>query len=337
MREAVLLHGGIPALAEFARQKGKKEPEFYVDWIAALEKNGDVQEMLKAAREGLVAIPEGCTIRARIAEGLIRAGTRLKDTDAQLHGWHEAFHSDPSLRYLLNLLMLSENCGNFKKEIDEAIDRLDTLLKKPRKYRTSFFSEDDDPAETFTTKSLSAAAYLSGGRFEEALRLCDREGALGWSFTNNPKGLVLPFFLKLLTHGKKGSHSPNVEHLWSDAIENLVMGDFSSRNLSDQFQQIIGKVFDSIHLTPEEKEKHRKWCIREAGRRIDAIVSAKHRKSYHKAAGLLIATAEMLVVQSMISEAFDLIKKYREKYKQFSAFTRELRKIVERSRQFSLE
>lgn len=113
LREAVTLSGGTSAIAKLAREEGDRYPRAYVDWIKALEKDRDFHSMLQAAKEGLTNVPKDHTVRAEIAEGMVRAGEHLHDTEAQLAGWHEAFYSDPSLSYLLSLLSVAEPKGRY--------------------------------------------------------------------------------------------------------------------------------------------------------------------------------------------------------------------------------
>jgi hypothetical protein len=108
LREAVGLSGGTSALARLAREEGYRYPRAYVDWIKALEKDGDFRSMLQAAKEGLTNIPVDLLVRAEIAEGMVRAGEHLQDIETQLAGWQQAFYSNPSLSYLLSLLSAAE-------------------------------------------------------------------------------------------------------------------------------------------------------------------------------------------------------------------------------------
>ncbi len=75
--------------------------------------------------------------------------------------------------------------------------------------------------------------------------------------------------------------------------------------------------------------------MKEADCRIDAIVGEKHRKSYHKAATLLVATAEILANQYKKSEGDALLEKYRQKYHRYSSFRQELQVAIGRSKIFT--
>ena len=151
---------------------------------------------------------------------------------------------------------------------------------------------------------------------------------MGWSYGHNPKGLVIPFFLVLLCKGKNLYSAQNLEQLWNEAVNNI--SGYSYNNLAERFQRAMDRVFQSIQLSKDEENKYMRWCIQETGRRVDAIVGNKHRKSYHKAANLLVALAEVLANRDMKSSGIDLIERYRQKYHRHSAFRQELMLTISR-------
>ncbi len=68
LREAVFLKGGVPAIAEFARQYAEKYPRAYIDWIGALELKDDTDSVIQVAKETLSRIPRDYTVRAEVAK-----------------------------------------------------------------------------------------------------------------------------------------------------------------------------------------------------------------------------------------------------------------------------
>ena len=332
LREAVMLSGGTAAIAKLAREEGTRYPRAYIDWIKALEKDGDFHSMLEAAKEGLTNITKDHAVRAEIAEGMIRAGEHLDDMEVQLEGWHEAFYSNPSLSYLLSLLSVAERKGCYHEEIEAAITRIVLLLGKTEKYQGRSFIEDAETRESTASGSLLNQAYLLAGRYEDAFNLCNNKEALGWSYGHNPKGLTIPFFLVILSKGKNLYSAQNLERLWNEVVNNISV--YNKQDVAARFQQTMGKVFRSIHLSEDEDNKYMRWCIEETGHRIDAIVGEKHRQSYCKAADLLVALAEVLANRDMKSDGTDLIERYRQKYHRHSAFKQELNVAIRRSSLF---
>lgn len=334
LREAVILSGGTSAIAKLAREEGNRYPRAYCDWIKALEKDGDFHSMLKAAKEGLTNIPKDHAVRSEIAEGMVQAGKHLDDTEVQLVGWHEAFYSSPSLSYLLSLLSVAEQRGCYKEEIHAAIARIALLLEKGKKYHGSFV-EDAEARESTASGSLLNQAYLLAGRYEDAFNLCNNKEVLGWSDGDNPKGLAIPFFLVLLSREKNLYSTGNLERLWKEAVNNISGYSCNKQDMAERFQQAMEKVFRSIQLSENEENKYMLWCMKETGLRIDAIVGEKHRKSYYKAANLLVALAEALANRDMKSDGTDLIEKYRQKYHRHSAFKQELNVAIRGSSIFA--
>ena len=137
----------------------------------------------------------------------------------------------------------------------------------------------------------------------------------------------------LLNKGKNLSSAQNLEQLWKEAVNNISR--YSEQDIAERFQQAMDKVFRSIQLSEDEENKYIGWCIEQTGRRVDAIVGAKHRQSYYKAANLLVALAEVLANRGMKSNGTDLIERYRQKYRRHSAFRQELNVTASRSSIFA--
>lgn len=289
--------------------------------------------MLQAAQEGLANVPKDRTVRAEIAEGMVRAGERLHDTEVQLLGWHEAFYSSPSLSYLLSLISVAEQKGCCKEEIEAAITRIALLLESEKKFKVRSFAADGELRESKASVSLLNEAYLLAGRYDDAFNLCNNKEALGWSDGQNPKGLVIPFFLVLLAREENLCMAQNLEQLWKEAINNI--SGYGKQDVAERFHQAMDRVFRSVHLSEDEENKYMRWCIEQTGRRVDAIVGEKHRQSYYKAANLLVALAETLANRNMKPKDTDLIDKYRQKYNRHSAFRQELNMALSRSSLFA--
>ncbi|MDD3655018.1 MAG: hypothetical protein PHO01_12735 [Desulfotomaculaceae bacterium] len=173
LREAVKLSGGIPALAELARQEGREHPGAYVDWLAALDEKNDYHLMAEVALEGLTDVPQDYSIRAEIAEGLIKAGKFLNDISMQLSGYREAFYSSPNLDYFINLFSLAKQNNCFTKEIEAAIARLTSLLQKPGIRHENYYPiEKEIRRSSVSSPGLLVTIYILTGRYEQVYQLC---------------------------------------------------------------------------------------------------------------------------------------------------------------------
>ncbi len=177
LREAVFLKGGVSAIAEFARLNADKFPRAYLDWIAALEMNDDTDSVMKVAKEALSRIPPNYTVRAEVAETIAKIGEKLSDNKLKLEGYRECFHSDPSIKYLLDLYGAAIECDCFERIRDEAEQRIMELRDKSRIPRSDYPSRELNTS--FVSKGLLGNALLLGGRHEKVFEMCKGEGSLG--------------------------------------------------------------------------------------------------------------------------------------------------------------
>lgn len=328
LREAVILSGGINAIAELAQKTGSEHPSAYIAWIEMLEKEGNFVDMARAAEKGLASVPGDYVRRAEIGECLVRAGEHLGNIDLQISGSHEAFYSFPSLKNLLSLLLIAEKQNGYYGEIEAAISRIDSLIRDKRKNNVPVSMEDEESSKSFAGDSLLVQTFLLGGRYEDAFNSIISKPSLGWSYGDNQKGLVLAFFLKLLA-GEKDAHSAsNIERLWEDSTGHTGFLFMDQEGIAKRFGTAMDKIFRSAKLSDDEKVKYTKWCVEETGKRTDAIVGGKHRNSYNKAAVVLVACAEMLSKHGERSAGKELVEGYRSKYNRHSAFQGELRNAL---------
>jgi len=329
LREAVKMSGGVPALAALARQEGKAHPKNYVEWIKALEEEKNYPAMLEAAGEGLATVPQNYVVRAEIARGMVKAAENLGDTDSQLVGWREAFYSKPDLDFFLNLLSLAEQKGCRQKEAEPAIARAMSLVEEENQNRGYYYPESKETIKSQASKSLLVQICLLSGHYEKAFAICREEGPLGWSFGQNPKGILIPFFLVLLA-GDNGIRSlPNLKHLWENAAGTV--NEQIGTQLPKRYSQAIENIIKNIQLTEEEENKYLNWCIAEAEARLNEIVGGQHRGSYNKAANLIVSVAELLAVKGNKQRGAELINKYHQKYNRHRAFRQELKDATARS------
>ncbi|MHB1709394.1 MAG: hypothetical protein ACYCT2_07985 [Thermoplasmataceae archaeon] len=327
LREAVILYGGISGIANLAREDGKNHPSAYIEWTRMLEKEGDFSGMEKAAMEGLENVPRDYAMRARIGEYLARAGEHFDDRNTQLFAFHEAFYSMPTLDHLLSLLSVTEGVNSYRNEINASISRINSLARQGANKGYPEPVDDEEHKKSFSSEILLVETFLLGGLYKEAHDAVLEKKSLGWSYGTNPKGLVLSFFLKLLTKGRSGGSLPNVELIWIDLVNSIAEFSFPVQNEGERFRNAMEKVIQSINLGADEKREYTEWCTVEIGKRVDAIVGEKHRKSYHKAAALLVAASEVLSVQMDRKAGNDFVDVYRQKYNRHSAFQQEFNTI----------
>jgi hypothetical protein len=330
LREAVVLMGGVPAISEFARQYAEQYPRAYLDWIAAIEKDGKIDSVIQVAREGLSKVPRDYIVRAEIADTISRIGVKLNDNKLKLEGYRESFYSSPSIKYLLDLYVTSIECCCFEEIREEAERRIMELQGRGRIPVNDYSSREQNTS--FLSENVMVNTLLLGGRYEKVFEMSKDNGPLGWSSSNNPKPVFTTFMMVLLS--KEGIDSKVLYKQWEDVIGYIEYG--MSGEYIEKYRKVIAfTIKQYIKLDQEQSDFYLKWCKDEIGRRVDAIVSNQHRGSYHKAAGLLAAMAEVLVNREEKQEGMDFIEKYRNKYPKHNAFKSEVTQALQASGLFN--
>lgn len=324
LREAVFLKGGVPAIAEFARAHVKKYPTAYMDWITALEQDGDPKAVLQVAIEGLSKIPRDYVVRANVAEKLIEIGEERNDNKLRLKGLRESFYSNPSMKYLLDLYMIAEEEGCFDEIKNEVLKRMKELKAEGRTNNDTYCDIERRLSDFY--EGVFIHALLLSGCYEDVFQMCKGKGPLGWSPSAHPKPVMLIFLMDILS--KEDKYSKVLNDQWRYAV---IRGYDTQEINIEKYQKIITRVKSTIHLTEEQEAVYLKWCKRETGRRIDAIVSNQYRGSYDKAAKILVAMAETLANRENKQEGLAFVEKYRNKYPRYSAFRREINEALRAS------
>ena len=324
LREAIALEGGVPAISEFARQYADKYPKAYVDWITALEKNGDTDSVIQVAREGLSRIPRDFKVRAEVAEAISRIGEKLNDNALRLEGYRECFYSRPSIQGLLDLYIVAIENDCFDEVRNEVEQRVAELYRD--RMPVTIYPNSEQQSSSVSVNVFFNALLLSG-RYEKVFHMCKGKDPLGWSTGDNPKPLLITFMMMVLSD--EGRHAKMLNSQWEEAIG---IGYGMSKAYIEKYRKVFTFIKkEYIKLDNEQEEFYLKWCRDEIGRRVDAIVSNQHRGSYHKAAGLLVAMAETLADRGEKQDGMGFIEKYKNKYSRHTAFKREVACAVQAS------
>lgn len=326
LREAVRMQGGTAALAVFARQNADRYPKAYADWIEALEKEGDDKAVVGAAREGLAAIQPDYTARATVASALVRAGERRNDPDMKLEGCFERFYSDPSIHAVVEMYLAASAGGKWETMRDRAERRMQELQDRGSGPAGSYSGSERQTA--FVSKGLVHHILLLGGRYEQVFDKCRGKGSLGWSSSEHPKPALLTFMLAQLT--KQVHNNKEIVRQWETAI-GYAASFRPDKALIEKYKEAAGHTWEAVPLSAEQEKKYLQWCMDEVGQRVEAIIGNKHRGSYDKAAGLIVAVAEGLAIRGREQEGVRFVDKFRLQYPRHSAFKSELTAALLRS------
>ena len=335
LREAIRLAQGTPGLEELARAEGTKRPRAYLDWFAALEQEDKHREVLVAAQEALQTLPAQLPIRAAIADHLCTAAAKLGETEALRAGRWEAFVAKPTLVRLLDLWDAAPRGQEQTRLMHQAAKHVQDYLAHPlvRPEAMGVWEiEDSLEAPAGIDKSVLAHAYLFAEEWDAAYQLAAREEVLGWSSSNNPQGLVVSFFLVLLSGRRPDALPPILAQLWPQGLQNSIGFGYTGEGILTQLERAYTERLSTVSLGRDRQEQFLTWCLDVAQRRVNAIVGNQHRGSYGKAAVLIAACAEVLCLRGDAGRADALLNDVRNRFPRHRSFQAELKMVVQQRR-----
>lgn len=182
-------------------------------------------------------------------------------------------------------------------------------------------------------KLLLVKALLVAGRFDQAFAHCRKDKIVGWSYSAT--GLLFAGPLYLLCDGEASCDL--IHQLLEDyGGGNTVFFDSYNPGLIGENSSGAKQIRQGLRLvdkTTIDLDSFRKWSGTIGEQRINHIVSTTHRSAYDRAAKVLGALAETMVVTGDKKKAQALLQEYcKVLYNRHSAFRREVRKAVDSSR-----
>ena len=334
LREAIGLSEGASGLRALAFSEPGRHPRAFLDLLAALEREGSPHEVLSTAREALAVLPAGLALRAAIADVLASAAERLGQSDTLREAHWEAFVSRPTLSRLLTLREPQASEPERAQVMRRAARHLEDVLQQPRGPSGSMVrlsGEDDLETPVRVDRRLLAQAWLLAHDWESAHQLSASESAIGWTYGDNPQGLVVPLFLVLLSGQPLGALPRNVARSWQWGLDAGVQaGQWSSGDarhdeaLRERLAHAYAEALPAFTLDAPERERMLEWCLEVARKRASSIVSRQYRRSYDKAAVLLAACAEVLWLRGEEARGNVLLAGFREGFRRHRAFQAEL-------------
>jgi len=304
---------GINGVSRLAQEWKDSQPQGYVFWLNILKKQNDQKDIIRVSTEGLKALKEGRP-REGVAEFMIDAAKELHDANHILLGKRERFFSYMSDQNLLDLV--DEAATQCKRD-----NELDTII--------NFFEGRKAIDEG---KELYARALLMSGNLNSAFALAKNEKVVGWSSGNNA-GVVFGTVLSILAdHSEKAG---TIQTLLKDYANKRAI--YSERFSIDDDKGIsfYDEIIKGLKQNKEIKfqaEGYLSWAEQIGKRRIEHIVSNKHRRAYERAAQVLGSLAEVYLSMGQQSKAAKILHSYyNEKYNRFSAFRKEVKAVVKDS------
>ena len=159
--EAVNHLQGLKGVSRLARKWKNSQPQGYLFWLDILKKNDDSKGIIKVGSEGLKALKAG-SFRERVAECVITAAQKVKNTEQILYGKRERFFSHTSDQNLLEYL---------HEATQQDVNAIE--IKKAIKHFKAIKSMDSDQ------KILYVKTLLMAGQLEAAFAMVKKEKAVG--------------------------------------------------------------------------------------------------------------------------------------------------------------
>ena len=162
------------------------------------------------------------------------------------------------------------------------------------------------------------------GNFEEFYKeSIKHKNLLGWSYSFEKKSVYLWLLLLYETDEKTKSYSK----LLSDVFTDIEYNNTENIFLEDNINEIWKTWKTNFKLDKELKSKVIKWLGDVVENRVDAIMQGNFRKSYYKAALLVVSYSEILASEN-IKNKTEGIEYYIKKYSRRSAFRAELADLM---------
>jgi hypothetical protein len=308
--EAVGFLKGTSGVADLARRWGKNKPRGVLYWIHRLIENEEWQPAADACLETLEMLPGG-TFREQAAGYLVEAGGHLEHKEYLLTGKRERLLSSPDEANFLTFIDEANQQNVRKRELDD-------LKPVFAKEKLSQYGED-----TLYTKFLLVAGDVKTVFAKEK----KETKAIGWSY--GKAGVVFGSMLYLACGKSEQAAIINtLLKTYADRMSGYsYYRDFDTN--TTMYAEII-KGLGNCKISAADKKAFLNWARQIGCERIEHIVSNKHRKAYERAAQVLGALCEALILTGQESDAKGLVNDYYfDKYRRFPAFRKEVQAVFQ--------
>ena len=323
LTEACLEIGGVERLHKEAQKLYMVHPVLYENLCKQYMDTEQYEKCEDAGLEALAKIQKNLTIRSRIAYMLLSAALKRGNTEIIPHVIIESFYSRSSLNNFFRLFDLPD----YKKIAADAARYVESL-QNDSPSRTGFFEwssygikntrkYDQWEINSLTLNDKIIICFFNM-EFESVIEKCKlNKGFLGWS-SGDIRGVIVPLFLLMMN--KNNDISKAGKALVNDIIHKLDFEEHDNQTFIDSF--LIWK--DKVSLTNGQFEYISQWLREMVQKRTDAVVGGNYRKSYHKAAKLIVALGEMLESNKDYGAKEREIAYYKKLHSRKSAFRSEL-------------
>ena len=282
----------------------ENHPKIYIDIFNFLIKGHKINEIIEIGNKVLPKLDKDLIIRNDISLYLAKYDNKNKEKYII-----EAFKSQTDIPNLFRII----NNGylkKYEKEINEYI----CITNENRNFKITELERN-----TITKENYNYLKFFTGN-FEDFFKECLKvKNSLGWS------GSFIQYAIYLwLLYFNKNIDSKVYNNILTQTFNKLGFKD-NTLFLDEDYSIVFEKW--KVQFKIYDKNKYIDWLKDIIDKRVDAIVSNSHRKSYFKAAILVVALNEVLESNG-IQNKDDFINYYYKKYSRHSAFRRELNKYM---------
>ena len=282
----------------------ENHPKIYIDIFNFLIKGHKINEIIEIGNKVIPKLDKDLIIRNDISLYLAKYDNKNKEKYII-----EAFKSQTDIPNLFRII----NNGylkKYEKEINEYI----CITNENRNFKITELERN-----TITKENYNYLKFFTGN-FEDFFKECLKvKNSLGWS------GSFIQYAIYLwLLYFNKNIDSKVYNNILTQTFNKLGFKD-NTLFLDEDYSIVFEKW--KVQFKIYDKNKYIDWLKDIIDKRVNAIVSNGHRKSYFKAAILVVALNEVLESND-IQNKDDFINYYYKKYSRHSAFRRELNKYI---------
>ena len=156
--------------------------------------------------------------------------------------------------------------------------------------------------------------------YEESIK---HKNLLGWSYSFEK----MSFYMWLLLLRQKDYQTISYLRLLTSVFSEIHYDENKSEFLGDNMSTIWNTWKDKFKIKENTKEKVMSWLNDVIENRVEAIMEGNYRKSYYKAALIVVSYGEILET-NMPDAKEEYIDYYKRKYSRRSAFSNELDELL---------
>lgn len=303
LKEA-LVYNNFNNYEKYIKAFAVNHPKIYLDIFDYLIKEERIDEVIRVCNIALSYLDKDLTIRNDILLFMAKYDSSNKEKYII-----ESFESNSTVANLLRII----NNGyylKYKEKIKEIIDS--------NKSNTNN-SESNELNKNYVDRDTYNYLQFFLGNFDKFYDVClSNKKYLGWTYSFIETAVYL--WLLVLNNNISSVLFLNV---LEDTFSRLEIKD-NTLFLDDNYSILFNKWKDNFELL--DKDKYLTWLEEAIDKRVIAIVEGNHRKSYYKAAKLIVALGEVMESNEIVDDKEEFINNYYQKYSRRTAFRSELKK-----------